>query len=318
MEPHIIAAKEAIDSKFDVVHAHVSGLSSLGFSAAIAGARAGVPSVLTFHSMLDRTSVLLGASDALFGWTRGIVLTAVSSVVAAQAARAMAGVSVGVLPQGIGAPFWRTVQRAGPSLRSGRQKGASEVEIHFVSALESVRGENAKSLVRAFATAVRFVAGSPSMRLTIAGDASGARSIVRVATELGVGDRVNLTGQLSPLDRRTLYADADVFVLPGAREAFGLSALEARASGLPVIAMLSSGARDFITPGLNGLLARDAAEMARFMSRLAVEDTLRRFIANRNQTVAPPYDWPVVAEMHRAIYDAAAALRDAPAPTSHA
>jgi len=65
-------------------------------------------------------------------------------------------------------------------------------------------------------------------------------------------------------------------------------------------------------------LARDAAEMARFMSRLAVEETLRRFIANRNQTVAPPYDWPVVAEMHRAIYDAAAALRDAPAPTSHA
>ena len=58
--------------------------------------------------------------------------------------------------------------------------------------------------------------------------------------------------------------------------------------------------------------------MTRFMSRLAVEDPLRRFISNRNHTETPPYDWPVVARMHGEIYEAAAALRDAPAPTSHA
>jgi len=54
------------------------------------------------------------------------------------------------------------------------------------------------------------------------------------------------------------------------------------------------------------------------MSRLAVEDPLRRFIANRNRIEPPPYDWPLVVQMHKAIYDAAAALRDAPAPASHA
>ncbi len=82
--------------------------------------------------------------------------------------------------------------------------------------------------------------------------------------------------------------------------------------------MLSSGARDFIMPGLHGLLARDEVEMARFMSRLAVEDPLRRYISNRNYLETPPYDWPHVVQMHRETYDAAAALRDAPAPASHA
>ncbi|MEO5869834.1 MAG: glycosyltransferase [Gemmatimonadaceae bacterium] len=293
--------------RIDVVHGHVRGLSSSALAAARAGARAGLASVLTFQSMLDRSSALLGASDALLSWTRDIVLTAVSSVVAAQAARALSGASIGVLPQGIDARFWR-----------GSSQRDAGTAIHFVSTLEPMRGDSAMSLVRAFATAVRFVAGSPEMRLTIIGEVPDTQRIKRLATELGVGARVTAAGPLGRMERRTLYSDADVFVLPDAREAFGLAALEARASGLPVVAMLTSGARDFITPGLHGLLARDEAEMARFLSRLAVEEPLRRFISNRNHVESPPYDWPLVAQMHKEIYNAAAALRDAPAPTSHA
>jgi glycosyltransferase involved in cell wall biosynthesis len=293
--------------RFDVVHAHAVGLSAMAFASVMAGARTALPSVLTFQTMLDRTSTLLGASDALLGWTRGIVLTAVSSVVAAQAARAISGASVGVLPQGIDVSFWR-----------GSPKRDAGTDMHFVSALELDRGDSAESLVRAFATAVRFVAGSPSMRLTIAGGGSHTANISRLASELGVGTHITLAGWLDRLERRALYANADAFVLPGAREAFGLGALEARAAGLPIVAMVSSGARDFITPGLHGLLARDEAEMSRFMSRLAVEDPLRRFISNRNRIEPPPYDWSAVVQLHRVIYEAAAALREDPTPASHA
>lgn len=293
--------------RFDVVHSCVAGLSPMTFTTATIGARAGVASVMTFQAMLDRAAALLGASDALLGWTRGIVLTAVSSVVAAQAARAISGASVGVLPPGIDAPFWRSATR-----RDVTQ------DVHFVSTLESARGESTTALLRAFATAVRFVAGSPSIRLTIAGAEAASRSVSRRATEMDIGARVTLTGPLTAVERRALYGEADVFVLPGARDAFGLAALEARAAGLPIVAMLSSGARDFITPGLHGLLARDEAELARFMSRVAIENPLRRFMANRNRTEPPPYDWPLVVQMHRQIYDAAAALRAAPAPASHA
>ena len=100
-------------------------------------------------------------------------------------------------------------------------------------------------------------------------------------------------------------------MLPSERESFGIAALEARAAGLPVIAMLASGARDFITPGQHGLLARDSAELARFLARLALDAPLRRYMSHVNASSPPPYDWTDVARLHGDFYAAAASMRDA-------
>jgi Glycosyltransferase len=285
---------------FDLVHAHASVVSPVAYAGTIAGAREGLPAVITFHSMLHQSSLALGATDALFGWSRRVTLTAVSSVVAAQAVRWMPGASIGVLPNAIDVDFWHSVQHAD---RVG--------EVHFVSAMRLSRKKRPLSLVRAFARAVRFVAGAPPMRLTIAGDGPDRADILRLAAELGVGASVKLIGQLDRTQLRALYSTADVFILPSERESFGLAALEARSAGLPVIAMLAGGARDFIAPGVNGLLARDNQELATFISRLALDGALRRYMANRNRSDPAEYDWRAVASAHRAIYDAAALTRDA-------
>ena len=286
--------------RFDLVHAHASVVSPVAYAGAVAGIREGLPAVLTFHSMLHGSSLLLGASDALFGWSRHVTLTAVSSVVAAQAVRWMPEASIGILPNAVNVGFWNAhAQRD----RIG--------DVHFVSAMRLSRKKRPARLVRAFAAAVRFVAGSPGMRLTIAGEGPDANAITRLAAELGVGDRVSLAGHLDRVALRDMYASADVFVLPSERESFGIAALEARAAGLPVIAMLAGGARDFIAAGTNGLLARDDAELASFISRLALDRPLRRYMAHRNRTEPLLYDWSVVAAAHRAIYDAAALTRDA-------
>jgi len=52
-----------------------------------------------------------------------------------------------------------------------------------------------------------------------------------------------------------ILRSTDVFVLPSLREAFGLSIVEAMASGVPVIATDTGGARDIIENGKSGLLA---------------------------------------------------------------
>ena len=299
--PGVVGAVDRLirDESFDVVHAHASVVSPVAFAAAIAARRAGLPSLVTFHSMLHRASFLLGASEALFGWSeRGVVLSAVSSVVAEQVARWIPGANVGVLPNGLDTRFWRELPNAPPAN-----------EIVFASAIRLSRKKRPMRLLRAFAEAARFVAGAPAMRLVVAGEGPERGATRRLADELGVGDRVELTGHLSRADLRALYARSHAFVLPSEQESFGIAALEARAAGLPVIGMLSSGVRDFIRQGLDGLLARDDAELARHISRLALDAPFRDYVRHRNRSVAPQYDWTDVRAMHLHLYAHAASSR---------
>lgn len=287
---------------FDVVHAHASVVSPVAFGGALAARQAGLPSVVTFHSMLHRSSFLLGASDALFGWReRGVVLSAVSSVVAAQVARWIPGANVGVLPNGLDTGFWR-----------GRVDAPTEGEIIFASAIRLSRKKRPLRLIRAFADAVRFVAGTPPMRLVVAGTGPEAGPMRRLADELGVGERVELPGQLSRVALRDLYARSHAFVLPSERESFGIAALEARVAGLPVVAMMASGVRDFVRQGVDGLLARDDAELSRHISRLTLDTPFRDYVRHRNSVTVPPYDWSDVRAMHLEFYALAGARRALP------
>lgn len=294
VSPGVLADVERVvrQEGFDVVHAHASVVSPVAFAGAIAARRAGLPSLVTFHSMLHRSSFLLGASDALFSWSaRGIVMSAVSSVVAEQVARWIPGASVGVLPNGLDTAFWRTPAHDPP-----------DGEIVFASAIRLSRKKRPLRLVRAFADAVRFVAGAPSMRLVVAGAGPDAGAVRRLADELGVGDRVELPGQLSRGALCELYARSHAFVLPSERESFGIAALEARTAGLPVIAMLASGVRDFVRQGVDGLLARDDAELSRHIARIALDAPFRHYVRHRNASVVPPYDWRDVRAMHLELY----------------
>ncbi len=287
--------------RFDVVHAHASVVSPVAYAGALAGARAKLPTVLTFHSMLHRSALLLGASEALFGWAHGrIVLSAVSSVVAAQATRWMPDAGVAVLPNGVDAAFWR----AGP--RTGLR---DDGELLYVTAMRLSRKKRPFALLRAFTSATRFVGGVSRMRLVFAGDGPERMAIARHAAALGVGDRVELRGHIGRDELRRLYATAHAFVLPSERESFGIAALEARAAGLPVVAMLGSGARDFIHQGVDGLLVRDEGELSRAISRLALDAPFRAYVTSHNAASAPPYDWADVAGLHEKIYVAAAVLR---------
>ena len=284
--------------RFDVVHAHASVVSPVAFAGAIAARRSGLPSLITFHSMLHRASFVLGASEALFGWSeRGVVLSAVSSVVAEQVARWIPGASVGVLPNGIDAAFWQ----------HGATSRAPNGEIVFASAIRLSRKKRPLRLVRAFADAVRFVAGAPAMRLIVAGEGPERAAMLRAAAELGIADRVELPGQLTRADLRALYARSHAFVLPSERESFGIAALEARAAGLPVVAMLASGVRDFIRHGTDGLLAHDDAELSRHIARMALDVPFRTYVRHRNASVAAPYDWADVRAQHLAMYQHAGA-----------
>jgi glycosyltransferase involved in cell wall biosynthesis len=222
-------------------------------------------------------------------------------VVAAQVTRWLPDTDVAILPNGIDTEFWRGARRTGaPAWNDG---------VVFVSAMRLSRKKRPARLLRAFASAARLTSGAPAMKLVVAGDGPDRVGLVRYAAALGIADRVSFPGQLTRDELRHLYGRADAFVLPSERESFGIAALEARAAGLPVVAMLESGVRDFITQGVEGLLARDERDLAGSIARLALDGSFRAYVARHNADRPPPHDWTDVAAVHERIYTVAAELR---------
>jgi len=72
------------------------------------------------------------------------------------------------------------------------------------------------------------------------------------ARQLGVAERVQFLGRIENV--APLLACADLFLLPSDNESFGLSALEALACGVPVVASSAGGIPEVIRDGITGAL----------------------------------------------------------------
>ncbi|MEW6074157.1 MAG: N-acetyl-alpha-D-glucosaminyl L-malate synthase BshA [Planctomycetota bacterium] len=141
-------------------------------------------------------------------------------------------------------------------------------------------------LIERFAEATR----GTDAHLTLVGDGPDQRAARLRASELGIHGRVFFVGERDALP--DLLAPADVFVLASAEESFGLSALEAMACGVPVVATNVGGLSEVVRDGVTGRLApRDAPgefaarlaellfdrDLARAMGRAARADAAERF-----------------------------------------
>ena len=97
-------------------------------------------------------------------------------------------------------------------------------------------------------------ARDPRLHLVVAG---GGPEQPRLAARLG--DRATFLGWLEGEALATAYASADAFCFPSETDTFGQVVLEAKASGLPVVAVSVGGPRELIDDGEDGLLRPPAA-----------------------------------------------------------
>ncbi|MQL52003.1 glycosyltransferase [Desulfofundulus thermobenzoicus] len=104
-------------------------------------------------------------------------------------------------------------------------------------------------------------------------------------------DDVTIWGYLQGRELSEVYASADLFVTAGRAETFGLTILEAQASGLPVVAVASGAAPEAVAPGAGVLVVPDdPGALTRAIAGLAGQN-LRAMGRLARQFMEVNYGW---------------------------
>lgn len=122
---------------------------------------------------------------------------------------------------------------------------------------------------KGLATLLHAVAEGPrAAHLLVVGKDKHSTRFQRRAQALGIGNRVHFAGPQS--DVKPFYGAADAFALPTLYDPFPNVALEALASGLPLVTSTKSGAAEFVRAGENGFIcdALDRQALTQAMSTL--------------------------------------------------
>jgi UDP-glucose:(heptosyl)LPS alpha-1,3-glucosyltransferase len=148
--------------------------------------------------------------------------------------------------------------------------------------------------------AIRALAQAEGWDLLVVGNGDRER-YARLADELGVTGAVHWLGVSS--DVAPIFQLADAFVFPTAYEAFPLVALEAAASGLPILATPVNGIRELVTDGANGfLISRDPTDIAGRLRELGGDPDLRRRLGSAARVSAMDYSWAKMVDRHHELY----------------
>lgn len=104
---------------------------------------------------------------------------------------------------------------------------------------------------------------------------------------------VTFLGPLYGDDLAHAYASADIFTLPSRTETLGLVALEAMASGLPVVAARAGGVPDLVADGQTGLLCapEDPESLTHALAALAADGDLRERMGAAGRARAEGWSW---------------------------
>ena len=138
----------------------------------------------------------------------------------------------------------------------------------------------------------------PDATLEIAGAGDYRPALERLAASLDLGDRVRFLGRIGEEEKRELLRRAWALVFASPKEGWGITNLEAAASGTPVVASNSPGIRESVRDGETGYLVPhgDTEAMASAMRRLAADPSLVSRLGAQARTFAESFTWERAAD----------------------
>ncbi|MEW6726170.1 MAG: glycosyltransferase family 4 protein, partial [Bacillota bacterium] len=267
--------------RIDLVHVHSPFLlGRLGLKCA---REIGVPVVFTYHTMYDHyVHYVPLAQNLTKKITRHLAcsfcnrcnLILVPSNVIGDYIRDL-GVKVPIrkLPTGIKLDDFRHGDPGWLGERYGI--GADEKVLLFVGRLGLEK--NVEFLLKAFDKLLRVY--RQPVRLVLVGGGPQTQQLKEMAAEKGISDRVIFTGPLSMDDVAHCYAGSRLFVFASMTETQGLVIGEAKAAGLPTVAIDAFGVSEMIEDGQDGFLTPPDEDVfvSRLLQLLTNEDLYGRF-----------------------------------------
>ncbi|WP_287756410.1 glycosyltransferase [Achromobacter sp.] len=174
---------------------------------------------------------------------------------------------------------------------------SDRIVIGTVKTLEALYGID--TLIHAFAKLKARLATTHGdlaerLMLRIYGGGSQFRMLAAMAERLGLGDCVELKGQIPHCKVPAALDDLDVYVALSRRDSFGVAILEACSSGLPVVVSDADGPAEVVLDGVTGFVVpiEDADAAARKLEALVLDPQLRAAMGTAGrERVREKYSW---------------------------
>ncbi|BDR93017.1 glycosyltransferase family 4 protein [Vulcanisaeta souniana] len=144
-----------------------------------------------------------------------------------------------------------------------------------------------------------------NLKLLVVGDGPMREHLMELAHEWGIWNKVYFTGRV---DDETLYSIlkvSDLAILPSRYEPFGITILEAMATGLAVITSKVGGPDEIVRDWYNGVkvMPNNTEEIIETSKILLSNDELRERIArNARESVLKWYTWDRIARWTKRVY----------------
>ena len=134
-------------------------------------------------------------------------------------------------------------------------------------------------------------------------------ALADLASDLGLADIVRFVPPVAQAELSRWYAAADLVAVPSYNESFGLVAVEAQASGTPVVAAAVGGLTTVVRDDVSGLLVdgHDAGAWAAALERIVTDEALRFRLAAGALDHARGFSWDRTADRTLDVYQRARA-----------
>jgi phosphatidylinositol alpha-mannosyltransferase len=276
------------DERFDILHVHSPAVVTLPILALF---EARCPLIGTFHTYFENSllySLLNGKAQKHIDRLSGKIAV---SRTTAEALEQYFKLNARIIPNGV------DTDEFNPEIPPLEKFNDGTKNLLFLSRFDPRNG--LRLMLRAFEIVKDAV---PDVRLIIVGDGP-LKSYYKRFVPRRVARDVHFEGLVRDA-RARYYASCDVFCSPVMKASFGVTLLEAMASGKPIVATVNRGYRELLGPDEGFLVPpNDPAAFARSIVKLLADEKLRNRMGANGRQKAIRFSWDTIVREITGYYD---------------